>query len=94
MPALAVCAITAAQARTAVHARTAVCAGTAVCARTAVHARTAVCGRATGGTILAAAYPGDDPPADPGMLPLAVPDVKRLVNLFTSSWRGLRYRLQ
>src|SRR5690606_5612392 len=49
----------------------------AVCAITAAHARTPA------GRPPTPADPDEIPPADPGLLPLTVPEVKRLVNLLT-----------
>lgn len=64
----------------------------AVCAVIAAHNRT------TGSTTDRAAPPptgpNDAPPADPGLIPLTVPEVKRLVNLLTRTWHGLTHHLR
>jgi SRSO17 transposase len=61
----------------------------AVCAVTAAHSR-----RTTGSTAPPPIGPNDVPPADPGLIPLTVPEVKRLVNLLTRSWHGLEHHLR
>jgi hypothetical protein len=33
--------------------------------------------------------PNQDPPTDPGLLPLTVAELKRLVNLLTRHWHGI-----
>jgi SRSO17 transposase len=60
----------------------------AVCAITAAHART------TAGRPPTPADPDEIPPADPGLLPLTVPEVKRLVNLLTHNRHGLEHHLR
>ncbi len=37
--------------------------------------------------------PDDEPPADPGLIPLTVAEVKRLLNLLTRTWRTARNHL-
>jgi hypothetical protein len=61
----------------------------AVCAITAARARTP-----TGSTPPPPTSPNDIPPADPGLIPLTVAEVKRLVNLLTRSWHGLEHHLR
>jgi hypothetical protein len=61
----------------------------AVCAVTAVHART------TSGTQPPPpTSPNDIPPADPGLIPLTVAEIKRLVGLLTRNWHGLDHHLR
>lgn len=57
----------------------------AVCAITAAHART---------TTPPPTSPDEAPPADPGLIPLTVAEVKRLLNLLTRSWHGLEHHLR
>lgn len=38
--------------------------------------------------------PDDKPPEDPGLIPLTVAEVKRLLNLLTPTWHGLARHLQ
>jgi SRSO17 transposase len=61
----------------------------AVCAVTAAGARTA-----DGGPPPPPTSPDDIPPLDPGLIPLTVAEVKRLVNLLTRSWHGLKHHLR
>ena len=61
----------------------------AVCAITAARARTT-----TGSTAPPPTSPGDTPPADPGLIPSTVAEIKRLVNLLTRSWHGLEHHLR
>ena len=37
--------------------------------------------------------PDDLPPADPGLIPLTVAEIKRLFNLITRTWQTLRHYL-
>jgi SRSO17 transposase len=60
----------------------------AVCAITAAHART------TAGRPPTPADPDETPPADPGLLPLTVPEVKRLVNLLTHTRHSPEHHLR
>ncbi|MCA1674324.1 MAG: hypothetical protein LC799_19755 [Actinobacteria bacterium] len=39
------------------------------------------------------AGPDDQPPDDPGLIPLTVAEVKRLLNLLTPTWHGLTRHL-
>ena len=59
----------------------------AVCAITAADARTT--------STLAAAprSPHEQPPADPGLIPLTVAEVRRLHNLLTRTWQTIRHHL-
>lgn len=60
----------------------------AACAITAARART------TSGHLPAPpTSPNDVPPADPGLIPLTVAEVKRLVNLLTRHWHGIEHHL-
>lgn len=61
----------------------------AVCAVTAARARTT-----TGSTPPPPASPNDVPPADPGLIPLTVAEVQRLVSLLTRDWHGLEHHLR
>jgi hypothetical protein len=61
----------------------------AVCAITAAHARTATTATAPPPT-----SPDAIPPADHGLIPLTVVDVKRLINLLTRSRHGLKHHLR
>jgi SRSO17 transposase len=61
----------------------------AVCAVTAAHARTT-----TRSTTPPPTSPDDVPPADPGLIPLTVAEIKRLVNLLTRSWHGIDHHLR
>jgi SRSO17 transposase len=61
----------------------------AVCAVTAARARTT-----TGSTPPPPTSPNDVPPADPGLIPLTVAEVKRLVSLLTRNWHGLEHHLR
>jgi SRSO17 transposase len=65
-----------------------VMAALAVCAVTAAHAR----GR-TGRLPPGPAGPDQDPPEDPGLIALTVPEVKRLFNLLTRTWRSTAHHL-
>ena len=60
----------------------AVCAVTAACSRTS-----------TSHTPPPPTSPKDAPPADPGLIPLTVTEVKRLINLLTRSWHSLEHHL-
>jgi SRSO17 transposase len=61
----------------------------AVCAVTTARARTT-----TGSTTPPPAGPDDIPPADPGLIPLTVAEVKRLVNLLTHTSHDLEHHLR
>jgi SRSO17 transposase len=61
----------------------------AVCAVTAARSRTTISSTAPPPT-----SPHDRPPADPGLIPLTVTEVKRLVNLLTRTWHGLDHHLR
>jgi SRSO17 transposase len=61
----------------------------AVVAVTAAHARTTSSSLAP-----APATPDTAPPADPGLIPLTVAEVKRLINLFTRSWHSITHHLR
>jgi SRSO17 transposase len=61
----------------------------AICAVTAARSRTT-----TGSTPPPPTSPKDLPPADPGLIPLTVAEVKRLVNLLTHTWHGLNHHLR
>ncbi len=61
----------------------------AVCAVTAARARTA-----TDSTAPPPTGPDDAPPHDPGLIPLTVAEVKRLINLLTHTWHGLEHHLR
>ena len=56
----------------------------AICAVTA-----AVTRHATATLTPAPTGPDDQPPDDPGLIPLTVAEVKRLLNLLTRTWQGL-----
>lgn len=60
----------------------------AVCAVTAAHARTR-----TGALPAGPTGPKDLPPEDPGLIPLTVAEVKRLVNVFTHTWQTIGHHL-
>ena len=60
----------------------------AVCSVTAAHART------NGGRNPLPVRPDEVPPADPGLIPLTVSEVKRLVNLLTRKWHGPEHHLR
>jgi SRSO17 transposase len=60
----------------------------AVVAVTAAHART------TSSPTPAPASPHTAPPADPGLIPLTVAEVKRLINLFTRRWHSIEHHLR
>jgi SRSO17 transposase len=60
----------------------------AVCAVTAAQTRTT-----TGSTAPPPTNPDDLPPADPGLIPLTVAEVKRLVNLLTRGRHSLKHHL-
>lgn len=60
----------------------------AVCAVTAAHTRTA-----NGGPPPPPTSPHQAPPADPGLIPLTVAEVKRLANLITRSQHSLEHHL-
>jgi hypothetical protein len=60
----------------------------AVCAVTAARSRTT-----TGSTPPPPTSHQDLPPAEPGLIPLTVAEVKRLVNLLTRTWHGLDHHL-
>lgn len=60
----------------------------AVCAVTAAHARPR-----TGALPTRPTGPQDLPPEDPGLIPLTVAEVKRLVNLFTYTWQAIGHHL-
>jgi hypothetical protein len=38
--------------------------------------------------------PDDEPPEDPGLIPLTVAEVKRLLNLLTRTWRAVTHHLE
>jgi hypothetical protein len=38
--------------------------------------------------------PSQAPPAEPGLIPLTVAETKRLLNLFTRTWRDLTHHLR
>ncbi len=60
----------------------------AVCAITAAGART------TTSTLAAAPRsPHEQPPEDPGLIPLTVAEVRRLHNLLTCTWQTIRHHL-
>lgn len=40
------------------------------------------------------ATPDTAPPADPGLIPLTVAEVKRLINLFTRRWHSITHHLR
>ncbi len=61
----------------------------AVCAVTAARSRTTTVSTAPPPT-----SPDAIPPVDPGLIPLTVPEVKRLVNLLTRTWHGLEHHLR
>jgi SRSO17 transposase len=61
----------------------------AICAVTAARSRTT-----TGSTPPPPTSPKDLPPADPGLIPLTVAEIKRLVNLLTRTWHGLNHHLR
>jgi SRSO17 transposase len=50
--------------------------------------------RTTTGLAPTPATPDTAPPADPGLIPLTVAEVKRLVNLFTRSWHSIEHHLR
>jgi SRSO17 transposase len=60
----------------------------AVVAITTAHART------TNSLTPTPASPHTVPPADPGLIPLTVAEVKRLINLFTRTWHSLDHHLR
>jgi hypothetical protein len=60
----------------------------ATCAVTAAQMR-----QATSTLPPAPTSPDEQPPADPGLIPLSVAEVKRLLNLFTRAWHGLAHHL-
>ncbi|MBA3489552.1 MAG: IS701 family transposase [Longispora sp.] len=60
----------------------------AVAAITAAHARTRTNTLPAGPT-----SPDDLPPADPGLIPLTVAEIKRLFNLLTRTWQPTRHHL-
>jgi hypothetical protein len=60
----------------------------AVAAITAAHART------TSSLAPQPASPDTVSPADPGLIPLTVAEVKRLINLFTRSWHSITHHLR
>ena len=60
----------------------------AVCAITAARSRAT-----TSTTPPPPTKPDDLPPADPGLIPLTVTEIKRLVNLLTRSWHSLEHHL-
>ena len=60
----------------------------AVCAVTAAAMR-----EATSTLPPAPVSPDDQPPDDPGLIPLTVAEVKRLLNLLTRTWHGLTRHL-
>ncbi len=60
----------------------------------AVCAVTAAAAHATSGTAPPPpTSPDDVPPTDPGLIPLTVAEVKRLVNLLTHSWHSISHHL-
>ena len=59
----------------------------AVVAVTAAHART------NDGLAPPPTSPDQAPPADPGLIPLTVAEVKRLVNLLTRTWHSIEHHL-
>jgi SRSO17 transposase len=63
----------------------------AVVAITAAHARRTT---TTATTTPPPTSPHDTPPADTGLIPLTVVEMKRLVNLLTRSWHGLQHHLR
>lgn len=64
---------------------TLVMAALAVCAVTTAHAPTAA--------PPAPVSANESPPADPGLIPLTVVEIKRLFNLLTRAWRGISHHL-
>lgn len=60
----------------------------AVCSVTAAHARQAT------SPPPAPTGPNDEPPTDPGLITLTVPEVKRLVNLINRHWHGIEHHLR